>query len=335
MDKIVYYFPRWLFPNNLGDSVATTIVPKALKIQNPNCKLEVVTHGDLIEVFSNDPNVNSVRLPMMHEIQSHYFWLNAGLDKNVRLNDNGVATYPEQHPNIYKFWRDNSEVLFNHPDLNITNVNILLQLGLEDLSLDYTNDLAPVIHIKENIMKNTIPTIAIVPATKKAGRGSPHPECDGIGFRFNGPRGLDSWGSFVKKVKQLLPGVRIIEISPENFGLGDEHFKFTSFIELAKKIKSLHLGVMGDGGIHNMFMATNTPVVLFHASKICKPEFYQHKNSYIPKDLLLNCRFNCSYYYTKVWPEIEDKSKTCNLECEYLDPDKLAEYTVNTLNNLL
>jgi len=60
---INFYFPRWFFPNNLGDSIVSTFIPKLLNFHFKE-DVEVVTYGeDMIEVFKNVPGVVNVRLP--------------------------------------------------------------------------------------------------------------------------------------------------------------------------------------------------------------------------------------------------------------------------------
>jgi len=338
MKQITLYIPRWLYPNNLGDSIASTMIPKVLKAEHPSSEIVVVTYGDLLDVFNYDTNVLGIREPNREEVaQPPQVWLQAAMSGQNPINGDTYVIYPEQHPNVYQYWKAHDTELFQHPTANIVTVNLLLQLGLEKY-LHNGFDLFPEVWTPARLRQEPARlrqeparTLAIVPATKKAGRSTPHPYCDGEGYRFNGPRGLESWTEFVRKIKELNPDLHVLEISPENLGLGDEHFKFNSFQELAEKIDEVDLGVMCDGGVHNAFMARRTPVVLFHASLVCKPEYYAHSLAYVPSDLLVKCRLQCHYYYVETYGG-EDKSQTCNLECEHLDPSKLAEYTSRVLD---
>jgi hypothetical protein len=50
------------------------------------------------------------------------------------------------------------------------------------------------------------------------------------------------------------------------------------------------------------------------------------ENSFFPEHLHLDCRKKCRSYFSEVL-NIPDMSLSCKLECENLDPIKLAEYT--------
>jgi ADP-heptose:LPS heptosyltransferase len=70
--RIKLYFPRWIFPNNLGDSLVCTFVPGILKKKYPNTVLEIITYGFLIDLFKLDNNVDIVREPNGEELYLNF-----------------------------------------------------------------------------------------------------------------------------------------------------------------------------------------------------------------------------------------------------------------------
>jgi hypothetical protein len=125
-----------------------------------------------------------------------------------------------------------------------------------------------------------------------------------------------------------------VEVSSDYLGLGDAHIGIQKDLyELAKKMSVIDFGITTDGGYHHFLNSLNTPIVLFNGSKISKFEFVRLGNSYTPTDLHLNCRLKCPSYFTEIFGG-EDKSKTCNLECENIDPVKLANFALDKIKEL-
>lgn len=327
--NIKFYFPRWIFPNNIGDSVNATFIPKVLKKYYNNSQIEVITQGFLIDIFKRDPNVESVRLPLQNELYFDY----KGYSFSNTQKDNIKVVYPEWHPKCFSFWGENMDFLIKHKTANLITVNFLLQLGLEKLLFDDEYDFREEVYtpFKTNVSDKI--NIGIVPATKLAGRSTPHPGCDGLGLRFNGLKGVESWKKFVESLKSKNDRIVIHEFSYENFNLGDVYYPHTNdFDELVKQVDCVDLGVMSDGGLHHIFNARKKPVVLFQATKINKCEFFMIENSHFPEHLHLDCRKNCRSYFSETL-QIPDFSVSCNLECENLDPHGLAEYTYQIITD--
>jgi len=330
--NIKYYFPKWIFPHNIGDSVNSTFVPKILKKLYPDSKIEVITSGFLLDVFKNDPNVDSVRLPMDLEYGLDYRGYAFSKDKSNTF----LTNFPDWHPDIFKFWGENHEFLVNHKTCNLITLNFLLQLGLEKLIFDEDYDFREDFYYKPKIKKesNKI-NVGIVPATKLAGRPFPHPGCNGIGLRFNGPNGINSWKIFVDNLKKLNENIVIHEFSPENFGLGDYHYPHSENIfDLVDQVDLCDIGVMSDGGLHHVFNSRNKPVILFQATTVNKCEFFKLENSFFPEELHLSCRKTCRSYFSESLG-VEDKSQSCKLECENLNPIDLSKYTNKIINQIL
>jgi len=329
--NIKFYFPKWFFPNNIGDSVNSTFIPKILKKFNPEFKIEVITSGFLLDIFKLDPNVDIVREPHQNEL---YFPFTQYAFSDNQQEEIKVV-YPEWHPKVFKFWGENKEYLENHPTANLITVNFLLQLKLENLLFDESYDFREELYYpKLTINSNNKIKVGIVPATKLAGRPTPHPGCDGNGLRFNGPKGIDSWREYVEVLKKENTNVEIYEFSYENFNLGDFHFPHTdNFKDLVNQVDMMDIGIMSDGGIHHVFNARKKPVVLFQATKVNKCEFFKLENTSFPESLHLECRKKCRSYFSETL-QIEDFSLKCNLECENLNPKLLAEYTNQIINKL-
>lgn len=328
MNNIKFYFPRWLFPNNLGDSLNATFVPKILKKYYKNCKIEIITDGFLIDVFKLDPYVDSVRKPNYAELNLDYvqYAFSENQIENIK------AIYPDWHPKVFSFWKDNFDLLYNHPTANLITVNFLLQLKLENLLFDEAYDFREIINISEEKNTTDFINIGIVPATKLSGKSNPHPYCDGKGFRFNGNNGIQSWISLISELKNKNPKIKIFEFSKENFNLGDYHFQDNGNIfDLIRNVDLMDFGIMSDGGIHHAFNARNKKVFLFQATKINKVEFFKLSNTIFPEHLHLNCRKKCPSYFLQVFGG-EDLSKNCNLECEQMNPEKLAKFILENIN---
>ncbi len=328
MNNIKFYFPRWLFPNNLGDSLNATFVPKILKKYYKNCKIEIITDGFLIDVFKLDPYVDSVRKPNYAELNLDYvqYAFSENQIENIKV------IYPDWHPKVFSFWKDNFDLLYNHPTANLITVNFLLQLKLENLLFDEAYDFREIINISEKKNTTDFINIGIVPATKLSGKSNPHPYCDGKGFRFNGHNGIQSWMSLISELKNKNPKIKIFEFSKENFNLGDHHFQDNGNIfDLIRNVDLMDFGIMSDGGIHHAFNARNKKVFLFQATKINKVEFFKLSNTIFPEHLHLNCRKKCPSYFLQVFGG-EDLSKNCNLECEQMNPEKLAKFILENIN---
>lgn len=323
---IKFYFPRWIFPNNIGDSINVTFVPKLLKLLYPNRKITVVTHGFLIDLFSLDPNVDVVRLPEQSELSMNFYGYAMS---DIKPNDNIKVIYPEWHPRLFKFWRENHDFLVDHPSVNIIILNFLLQLNLEHLVFDSKFNFQPICYIEsKNLLKDTF-NVGIVVSSKLAGKSSPHPGCNGKGYRYK----VEYWEKFAEKLKSFDSKIKIYEFSEKTLNIGDEHFGYSSSIfDLIKQIDYMDIGVMPDGGLHHMFNSRNKPIVLFQSNILSKVEFLKLRNAHYPEHLHLPCRKNCKSYFTEVFGG-EDFSKKCKLECEELDPIQLAEYTYEIIKN--
>lgn len=318
--NIKFYFPRWIFPNNVGDSINVTFVPKLLKKIYPESEITVVTHGFLIDVFKLDPNVSLVRTPEFSELNINYYEYAMS---DIKYDDNIKVIYPEWHPRLFEFWKKNHELLVNHPTVNIIIVNFLLQLNLEHLLFDSTFDFQPICYSEiKNKPKNSF-NVGIVVSSKLAGKGTPHPGCNGIGYRYS----IDHWKTFTKTLKSFNKNIKIFEFSENYMNIGDEHYGYSnSIIDLIDQIDYMDIGVMPDGGLHHMFNSRNKPIVLFQSNILSKVEFLKLKNAHYPEDIHLQCRKKCRSYFSEIFG-VEDLSKNCKLECENLDPIKLAEYT--------
>ncbi len=325
--SIKLYYPYWIFPN-LGDAINVTFIPKILKRINPDIKIEIVTSGFLIDIFKLDSNVDIVREPTQQELYFNYrefaFSENTPGSQKFCL-PNIKVIWADWHPRVFDFWKQHSAFMQCHPTANLITLNFLLQLDLEYLLFDPSLDFREFINVPVTPNTSDFINVGIVPATKLSGKSSPHPNCNGVGFRFNGAKGMDSWKEFVQELRRLNKKIKIYEFSKENFGLGDVHLPDSDIFTLIKNVDLMDVGVMSDGGVHHAFNARNKPVVLFQATKINKVEFFKLSNTSFPEHLHLECRKKCPSYFTEVFGG-NDKSQTCKLECETMNPKLLAAY---------
>jgi hypothetical protein len=317
MREISLYIPRWFYTNNLGDSIHSFFIPKIIKKVHPDCKLTVVTFGELIDLMKLNPYVDYVRSPFSTEIGNYEYW------KNYAFNDKKIidryAVFAEWHPKLWSYWNAHFNQFSDHPSANILTVNSLLQLGMEKFLFD-GSDLHTNLILGD--FKKDRRSIGIVPATKLAGRPLPHPGCDGIGLRFNGDQG-ESWRLFVESIKKLDPSIHIIEYSNVYLGFGDEHVPHMNWLNLAKQCYRPEVVVTSDGGMHHMFNLVNTKVVLLGAQKINKPCFFKMSNSKYYEDLHIKCLDRCYNTITTLsgWPDLD---KSCDNSCQKVDPNLLA-----------
>jgi hypothetical protein len=323
---MLIYFPRWFFQQNLGDSLVFTFIPKLLKKLYPRDPLTVVTYGDLINVLKHDKNVDNVRLPTIDEIRTPQEWWNFTLSltqyNSIAPHPVDICSiYPDWHPKVWTKWNQDFDYLTNHPTVNLISFNYLCQLGLSHLAFRESYDFTPEVNC---IKKPKIRAIGIVPDTKLSNRPNPHPGCDGIGHRFNGPKGEESWQQLVDYIRSKTNHL-IVEFSRENMGLGDIHYSELPMLELASVISSLDMGILSDGGMHHVFTSQRIPTVLLGAQKINKPEFFKLGTDYHPKHLE---KCGCSITNLQGWPDL----KYCNLACETMDPIEIAKYTLEKLN---
>lgn len=317
MKQTTLYIPRWFYPNNLGDSFHSYFAPKIIKKKHPNHRLTVVTSGDLIDLLNLNIYVDETRPPQSFEIGNYDAWKNLAFGSQP--NNNCYILFAEWHPNLWNFWNNHFDEFSNHPTANILTVNSLLQMGMTEYLFD-GSDLHTPINLDVSREKKTL---GIVPATKLAGRPTPHPGCDGKGLRFNGDNG-ESWKKFVTRIKELDNTIHVIEYSYENFGIGDEHVPHKDWIDLAKECARPTVAVLSDGGMHHVFNSQETPVVLIGAQKINKPHFFKLANAKFYEDLHSKCLDRC---YNKIrnltgWPDLGD---TCDNSCESVDPIALAD----------
>lgn len=323
---ITLVLPNWLYPNNIGDTLVSTFIPKLLKKLYPDKALQVVTYGKVLEVLQKDPNVDICRHPFQDEASMDFATYANSSEQDPSIK----AVVAGWHPRLFSFWKENHDFLSKHPTANIITVNFLLQLQLEHLLFDSQYDFRPYCGVEAKAKVDKTFRVGIVIATKLAGKERPHPGCNGVGFRYK----LESWKKFVAELKQAMPDVEVCEFSEEFQNIGDVHFKYTdSFLDLFEQIDSLDLGVLSDGGIHHAFNLRNKPIVLFQPNILSKVEFMQLANSHYPEHLHLDCRKSCRSYFTEVFGG-EDSSKHCKMECEQLDPVGLAKYTLDIINQI-
>ena len=321
---IKFYFPRWFFPVNLGDSIVATFIPKLLN-HHYDDEVEVITHGEaMIECFKKIPGVRNVRSPYENEIKNIPEWIQLS-------RENNFCVYPEWHPRTWSMWGENFDKFYNHPTGNILTLTYLLQLGLEEYMLsDY--DLLPCIvpNNKKPLISKKI-NIAIVPADKLSDRPTSHPGCDGIGYRLNGPTGLSAWTTIVSKLKNNID-CTVYEFSKKSLSIGDVHVPHvSSYVDLATYCKGFDLAILSDGGLHHVFNSQQTPVYLLGAQKINKPYFFKLKNGYY-NELLYNkclCSSRSQLMNINGW---EDLNSVCDLSCERIEPILIADDILKYMN---
>lgn len=323
------YFPKWFWPNNLGDACIFAVIPKLLKLLYPRIKLEVVTSGSLLPLIQKDKHVDLVREPRQDELHSPGVYQNFAFTQND-LAGNILVIYPENHPQLFTTMKANFERFVEHKSMNFVVLNYLLQLGVKDI-FDIEDFYEFDCKVKSTFNRKKF-KLAICPMTKTNGKPVGHPGCDGVGFRFNGPRGLESWKELVAIIKEHMD-VEVYEFSPQFLGLGDYHKGIReSLYDLYLDSVEMDYAITTDGGAHHLFNLSRKPLTLFVGTKVVKPEFMQLGNAYVP-DVHLECRKECGSFYSEVFG-VEDKSQHCKLECEHVDPIELAHLCLKDMENV-
>lgn len=319
-------FPRWLFPKNLGDSIVVGILPPILR-DFYNAPVKVLTYGEdycrLMSCVVDGKDIEWVnckdQIPLL-DYRTHAM-------SNYNRATHVKVVYPEWHPNLWDEYKH-----FYGRRINILAVNYLLQLGfdhhfIEDLLLKCPNKLLPTIRTQTKYPGPRMTKIGIVPDTKLANRPMPHPGCDGIGYRFNGPNGEQSWATLVSELRAKFGRrVQFVEFSENSqLNLGDRIIGHTdSLFKLAQIVEELDFCILSDGGMHHLCNAMGVPTYLLNAQKINKAEYFQTSLDWV------GCRScKCDITTIKGWPDLD---KVCNLECEKIDPKEVAEEVIQCLN---
>jgi len=325
MTTINLVIPRWFYPYNLGDSIHSFFAPKVIKYTHPDCKLNVFTTGELVNLMKLNPYVDEVSNA---SIQGSYsFWRSWAFAK-TKPDKNTYCIFADWHPKVWDFWNENFDYLSQHNSANILTVNSLLELGMESTLFEDVDFNTPInlgdIPVEEN-------TIGIVPATKLSGKPIPHTGCDGLGFRFNGDNG-ESWRKFVDTLRSMNGEIKIVEFSPINLGFGDEHVGELPWIELLKQVSRVKLGVMSDGGMHHVFNSIRKPLVYLSSQKISKETHLMLGNATFYEDLHSLCRSRC-YNKTKELQGWDDLDSICDKSCQKVNPVALAENIIRDYFN--
>lgn len=317
-----------MFPNNLGDTCVFAIIPKLIKELYPKDTLEVVTDRSFLTLLECSRHVDAVREPNQSEITTRVYPTAALTNK---INNGPLVIFPINHPKLFQTIKANFEKFVESDSVNFILLNYLLQLGLVEEFINHKDFY--LFETKKHYEKdNDDFNVAVCPMLKLNGKPNPHPGCNGEGFRFNGNEGLRSWKELVSLVKNDT-SADIYEFSNTYLGLGDYHIGHReSMLDLYLDSLNIDYAITTDGGYHHLFNLSRTPITLFTGTKVTKPEFMQLGNAYVP-DVHLECRKTCSSFYSEVFG-VEDKSLTCNLECEQVDVKKLSALCLEDLNHV-
>ena len=105
---IKFYFPRWFFPNNLGDSVVSTFIPKLLHHHYKE-NVEVITYGqEFINCVKEIPEVINVREPKPNEIKTISEWISLSEDRD------SFCVYPNWHSKTWSMWSSYFKDFYEH-----------------------------------------------------------------------------------------------------------------------------------------------------------------------------------------------------------------------------
>ncbi|MBI5677238.1 MAG: glycosyltransferase [Planctomycetes bacterium] len=326
-NEIIYYIPRWLFPNNIGDSILSASLISPIKKRFPDKTLPVVCDDFLSQIYETNPHVHKVRGPYFDEINDPNYW-----QQSIQKQRDFISIWPDWHPGLFDLLRQDNNLnqMINASDKNIIICNYLFQNNFHPLD---TIDTLPKLYLTNDDIKmakecmnecTSRYKVCIVvserrPSEKRVG-------CSPLRYSEK------SWRRFVERLKILLGDVTVFEVgNPINYHIGDYYISHTQHIlEFAAVLNEMDIGVLSDGGVHHIFNAIDKKYVLFQAYECNAPEFYlMQANGTFDPSLHQECRFQC-HLFSRIM-NTEDRSKKCNHACYELDPRKLAEFTVHKL----
>ena len=326
-NEIIYYIPRWLFPNNIGDSILSASLISPIKKRFPDKTLTVVCDDFLSQIYETNPHVHKVRGPYFDEINDPNYW-----QQSIQKPRDFISIWPDWHPGLFDLLRQDNNLnqMINTSDKNIIVCNYLFQNSFHPLD---TTDTLPRLYLTNDDIKMAKECID--------GCTSRYKVCIVVSERRHSEKRVDcsplryseeSWRRFIERLKTLLGDVTVFEVgNPINYHLGDYYIPHTQHIrEFAAVLNEMDIGVLSDGGIHHIFNAIGKKYVLFQSYECNAPEFYlMQANGTFDPSLHQECRFQC-HLFSRIM-NTEDRSKKCNHACYELDPWKLAEFTVHKL----
>jgi ADP-heptose:LPS heptosyltransferase len=322
------YFPRWFWPNNLGDSIMLSSVFKAIKETYSPCFLEVITDETLVNTFHNDLYADKIREP---------HWWEKGLPEKVYkkkltnffINFKGQKSFviwPDWQEKTFKYLskKHNLDECINSPYKNIISYNFASQIS-DDIA--NFHDLRPRIYLtqdetsqaKKELNKNSIAiNIAEIRYTQK--------RTDGENLRYK----RESWETLVSEIKHAFPSLTVCEVGQDKFeGIGDKFIPNCSFRKLASLLNEMKLVILSDGGVHNVCNAIDKKVILFQAYEWNPPDLFKMHNAIFNESLHEKCRKRCHLFSDIL--NLPTMSTNCNKKCYILDPTKLACECINYL----
>ena len=127
---IIYYIPRWLFPNNIGDSILSASLISPIKKRFPDKGLTVVCDDFLSQIYETNPLVSKVRRPFHEEINDQVYW-----QQSIQKPRDFISIWPDWHPGLFDFLRQDNNLnqMINTSDKNIIVCNYLFQNSFHPL----------------------------------------------------------------------------------------------------------------------------------------------------------------------------------------------------------
>ncbi len=352
---IKLYFPRWLFPGNIGDSVMLSSLFKAVKERFSPCRLEIITDRVLIDTFHNDPYVDHFRPPNCIERHLPREWYRklggyklsnkkrpaapaapAALSRLIqhrlcRIQNKRRSSwyvYPEWKERAFMYLRNEESLreCIESPWKNVVSINLAVQIG--DTIVGF-HDLRPRIYLTNEEIQKGISSI------KKNAVGinvsklrTDQRRVDNDGYRYK----KESWSVFAKELKRRDPTITLYEIGQDAFeGIGDEFIPNRSIRETASMLRAMRLVVLSDGGLHNICNAADIPVLLFQAYEMNPPDLFKMGNAIFNETYHLECRKRC-HVFSEIY-QIPCAALSCRKECYNLDPMRLVDDCIAFLQN--
>lgn len=323
--RITIYFPRWKFPNNLGDCVVFSSVIKMSRTLYPNSSIKVISDSFVIESLSNNPYVDRFSLPsLLERLIPTRCWLRASYKKGNGMLYNGrgrmiLTVFPHYNADFYHYLAQGNTLqgLINNPRDHIIATHYAWQLG--DAFLDLPDKSYEIFLTDEDrkMVKHFVPrnAIGLSIATRRKSMKIYNQD------RYRYP--LEKWRKIAEFLRNVLPGVHIVEVGTDRFHrIGDSYLGYMSLKDLAACIERMKLVILTDGGINNVCNAIGKQTLLFQGFEYLDPDLFKMWNSFINYDYHLACRKTCDIN-AKI-RNVPDPKPGCGLKCTNTDPEWIA-----------
>ncbi len=323
--KIKIIYPNWAVnPYNVGDTICTTSVVKAVLDRYPDAEVTYVSNEFACEMFANHPRVKTELPDNVLLYFADRDWREA-LRKGWRFADEDliIMLYPEWQTDLWDYLGvpDNLDNMLDNPEANIITYNFCRMAGFEDF-----REQRPEIILshEDRSVVNTIMLpgdkwVALNVAPKRQSQIKP----DESQFRYD----ILLTAQVANKLREH--GYKILEVGYKDYlGIGDTWLGHRPLRECCAIMEKCKLFIGNDGGMHNVANAVNMPVLLFQSYPYNPPELFTMGNGTVLDN---GCPYNQSCDHWAKIKHVSDAKTGCDKMCENLSPESIVEKALEIL----